>query len=137
LNFSKKFIKLFSCCIPVKGASRSALCDTHRHDIKLIPNALYQLIPFFDSLSKDELINYYGEQHRQTVQEYINYLIDNELAFYCAKDELECFPLMNISEFHIPFHITNAHCRKSSARKTCVYKTSRYATGNHLNPAQI
>jgi hypothetical protein len=131
VNTEKKFIRLFSCCIPVKGVLRSSLCDTHRGEIKLIPNALYQLIPFFDSLSKDDLINYYGEQNRQTVKEYIDYLIDNELAFYCAKDELECFPLMNISEFHIPFHITNAIIELEKTRaRICRALWSRIGLGH-------
>ena len=108
MKFNTKYIKLFSCCIPIKGASRSSLCDVQRNVVKLIPNALYKLIPFFDSQNIDDIICRYGAEHSETVKEYIDFLIENDFAFYCSKDELECFPPINISEFHIPFHISNA-----------------------------
>jgi len=84
------------------------LCDVQRNAIRLIPNALYNLFPLFNTLTKQELVMHYGEQHKMTVTEYIEFLIENEFAFYCSHNELECFPPINVSEFHTPFPITNA-----------------------------
>lgn len=86
MRANKNYIKIFSCCIPVKGASRSAICDVHRGKLKIIPNALYNLLPHFDNLTKHEIISFYGEEHKQTVQEYIDFLFENEYAFYCDKE---------------------------------------------------
>jgi len=105
---NNKYIKLFSCYIPVKGYSRSALCNIHRNEINLIPNALFDLIPFFDTLNIDELENHYGIEYRNIIAEYLEYLINNYIGFYCEKNELESFPLINISRFHTPFTITNS-----------------------------
>ena len=101
LNIAKEFIRLFSCCMPIKGACRSAIYDLQRNDIKLIPNALYDLILYFDKLKQDQLILYYGENNKNTTQEYLDFLINNELAFTCSGDEVENFPLIDVSEFHI------------------------------------
>jgi hypothetical protein len=63
------YIKIFSCYIPVKGASRSTFCDLQNNSLILIPNALYNLIPSFDILSEDEVI-----------VEYIDFLFENHIT---------------------------------------------------------
>ena len=35
---------LFACCIPVKGARRSTLCDLQRGSFQFIPNGLYEIL---------------------------------------------------------------------------------------------
>lgn len=82
MSNEKKYIKMYACCIPVKGAARSALCDVQRNEYRLIPNALYDLLPFFDQLNKDELVLYYGDSNKETIAEYIDFLVDNEYAFF-------------------------------------------------------
>ena len=108
MSFDKKYVKVFSNCIPVKGASRSVLCDVHKGDVRLIPNALYNLFPFFDTINKEDILAFYGDENIKIVQEYIDFLIESKSAFCCPKEDLECFPLIDISEFHTPFAITNA-----------------------------
>ena len=39
-----KYLHLFSCCVPVKGAKRSIVIDFQRKKVELIPNALYEII---------------------------------------------------------------------------------------------
>ena len=54
------------------------------------------------------MVTYYGNENLQIVQEYIDFLLEHNFAFYCSEEELTCFPLIDISEFHTPFPITNA-----------------------------
>jgi|AntRauTorckE5430_2_1112549.scaffolds.fasta_scaffold03484_7 hypothetical protein len=47
------YFQLFACCLPVKGSSRSVVCDIQRNDYQLIPNILYDiLIDYKIKLSK-------------------------------------------------------------------------------------
>ncbi|HEY4572343.1 MAG TPA: hypothetical protein VIJ26_00200 [Thermoanaerobaculia bacterium] len=36
--------QLFACCLPVKGARRSLLCDVQRQAFQFIPNGLYEIL---------------------------------------------------------------------------------------------
>ena len=51
--------KLFSCCIPVRGALRSTICDVQRRTFSFIPNKLHELL--IDYKDKDiDFIKYEG-----------------------------------------------------------------------------
>ncbi len=39
-----QYLKLFACCIPVKGQSRSIICDLQRYNFDFIPNDLFDLL---------------------------------------------------------------------------------------------
>jgi SPASM domain peptide maturase of grasp-with-spasm system len=102
------FIQLFSSCIPVKGASRSMICDLQRKKYKLIPNALYDIIEHFRILSIEKLILFYGLEHSETLKEYFDFLIRNNFAFYCTKDDFNLFPPIDLSDINLPNLISNA-----------------------------
>jgi SPASM domain peptide maturase of grasp-with-spasm system len=101
------YIKIFSCCTITKGSSRAAIVDIQREQIFFIPLSLYDLIDqqvyAINVLKTKQIIE---EKHYPILDEYIEFLIDNELGFYCDSDELAIFPKMS-EEWRFPAHITN------------------------------
>ncbi len=98
-------IKLFSNCIPVKGYNRSVICDTQRNQVKLIPNSLYNILSNYQSHSTNQIKKLYDNKFNSTIDEYIEFLLENELIFFT--DTPENFPKLNL-DWHTPFQITNA-----------------------------
>ena len=86
---------LFENCIPVKGANRSIIYDLQRGSFKYIPNALYEIVKTKRIPSMDTLILEYGEENRETLQEYIQLLIDNEFIHHTTNKEL--FPEIELT----------------------------------------
>lgn len=97
-------LKLFNDCIPVKGASRGTICDIQRNELKFVPNSLCDMLIKHDGKSLDELIEIYGAENKETIQEYIDFLIENDFAFWCKNPEF--FPPLNL-EWNTPSIITN------------------------------
>ncbi|MBX2906954.1 MAG: grasp-with-spasm system SPASM domain peptide maturase [Taibaiella sp.] len=91
----------------MKGAIRSVICDIERRKITFIPNELYSLISEFDKLSFHELLTFYGENNKVIVTEYLDFLLNNEYIFLCAKPELKKFPKIDLT-YHTPSVLTNA-----------------------------
>lgn len=104
---NRDYIKLFSNCIVVKGAKRSTICDIHRNKYKLIPNSLGEIIVELKHESIDEVLKKYSKGDQTTIKEYLKYLVENEFAFFCDKDELALFPDIK-DEWDYPGEISNA-----------------------------
>lgn len=97
------FFKLYSCCIPVKGSTQSVLCDIQRREYIQIPNSLFHILKEDQDKSFEGLVRKYGDQ--ETLKEYFDFLVDNELGFWTETPEL--FPDINTDWEH-PSRITNA-----------------------------
>ncbi|MBK7882714.1 MAG: grasp-with-spasm system SPASM domain peptide maturase [Chitinophagaceae bacterium] len=97
--------KLFSNCIPVKGSRRSLICDVQRGEMKLIPNGLYEILSDYNGKTYDEIIEDYGEDNKPTIDEYFEFLEENEFIFWTP--DPENFPDIN-PEWDYPGSITNA-----------------------------
>lgn len=106
-KISKKYFKMFACCIPVKGASRSIICDLQRNSFEFIPNDLFNIISLFPEMNIFSIKEKYNNKFDETINEYLDFLLENEFGFYCSKDELAFFPDLNL-EWHYPAKITNA-----------------------------
>lgn len=78
-----KRIRLFESCVTVRGAYRSVIMDLQRSKVEFIPNDLVSLIENnkFKTISEiqNELI---PENDKETFIEYINFLRENEFAFF-------------------------------------------------------
>ncbi|MCK8481928.1 grasp-with-spasm system SPASM domain peptide maturase [Psychroserpens algicola] len=100
-----KYFILFNNCIPVKGASRSIICDLQNQKYVFIPNNFYTILK--DDLGKkiSEIYEMYGASNEAILDEYFSYLIDNNLGF--VDDEPELFPELNL-DWDFPSAITNA-----------------------------
>jgi len=99
------YLLLYACCIPVKGAARSIICDTQRDTYKFIPNDLYDFIHDCEKHSLADVINKYDAESKITLESYIAFLIENEFAFTTNTPGL--FPQVN-HDFIVAEEINNA-----------------------------
>jgi len=102
---SKKYFKLYSTCIPVKGASRSVICDLQRESFDFIPNDLYEIISRFNGRKVKAILDYAGPENLKMLMEYFSFLIEKQYCFFT--DDPDNFPLLNL-QWESPFQITNA-----------------------------
>ncbi|MGB3468734.1 MAG: grasp-with-spasm system SPASM domain peptide maturase [Cyclobacteriaceae bacterium] len=98
-----QYFKLFACCIPVKGATKSLLCDLQRNSYCEIPNSLYTILTDFQKNTFGELVAQFDDE--ETLLEYFNFLVSNEFGFFTTKPDL--FPELTREWYH-PSVITNA-----------------------------
>lgn len=95
--------KLFTDCILVKGYSRSTIIDLPRGNYFLIPNDLYYILKKYDGKTLNEIIARHGHENEVTLNEYFNFLKDNELIFF--NKNKNNFPKLDFSSFDIPSDI--------------------------------
>ncbi|CAN5534560.1 hypothetical protein BH09BAC6_BH09BAC6_29080 [soil metagenome] len=100
-----KKIKLFACCIPVKGAKKSIICDIQRNTYKPIPGSMYDFIIKYESCTIDGIKSDFPAEDHETIDEYIDFLLKEEFAF--LTDNPEYYPKLELKwEDHSK--ITNA-----------------------------
>lgn len=105
-NQNKSVFKLFACCVSVMGERRSIICDLQRDNkYYFIPNILHEILTEHENKTIEEICDIYGNEHRNTIEEYLQFLIQNELGFYC--DNPENFPNLDLT-WKSPNPITNA-----------------------------
>lgn len=97
--------KLFSCCIIVKGASRSIVCDLQRHTFEFIQNDFIHIVENSENFSMIEIREKYPHLHLQ-IDSLYQVLEKNEYIFFT--DMPDMFPKINISKWDEPSIITNA-----------------------------
>lgn len=101
------YFHLFANCVPVKGASRSIICDLQRNAFDFIPNDLLEVLDLTKSDSYDEILKKYGEENKIALQEYFDFLISKDYGFWGSlKDQLS-FPDLDLN-WKTPFEITTA-----------------------------
>ncbi|MBC8757138.1 grasp-with-spasm system SPASM domain peptide maturase [Kordia sp. YSTF-M3] len=96
---------LIANCIPVKGANQSLICDLQRNNIVHIPNDLYDIIIKFEGETLHEIKSYYKNIYDDTIQEYFEFLYDNEFIIFTKTPNL--FPKIAL-DWHEPSQISNA-----------------------------
>lgn len=101
----KRYFKLFTCCLPVKGAARSVICDVQRTDLQPIPNDLYDILIHYKNKSVDEIKADYHEDTYEDIDEYFSFLEENEYGFWCNNPEQ--FPDIDL-HWESPYMIANA-----------------------------
>jgi len=85
---------LYACCIPVKGASRSIVCDLQRKSFLFIPNELYEILTDHKGHSIQEIKGIYENKYDETIEEYFEFLLSQEYIF--ITDEPEKFPTLSL-----------------------------------------
>lgn len=101
------FLKLHSCCIPVKGASRSAICDLQRGDLYFIPNNLCDWFSNeFHAFNIGQRAAMLNVDERVILDDYVAYIIKQELGWRCSEEELLLFPILD-TRWDFPAHISN------------------------------
>jgi SPASM domain peptide maturase of grasp-with-spasm system len=102
----EKYIVFFECCFITTGKSRSIIVDTQRSKIEFIPNSLAERIKN-GSISKADFFKHQTKEELDILQEYYEFLIENEYAFVCDKPFVKYFSKIKL-EWDFPSKITNA-----------------------------
>ena len=103
----EQILLLFEDCKVVTGYQRSAIYDLCRHEFKFIPNSLAQIINEFKGKPLNDLLSAFPEKDQPVIQEYLNFLVQNEYIHFCDADEVGLFPKLN-EEFRSAGEISNA-----------------------------
>ena len=103
----KDILSLYSCCIPVKGFRRSVICDLQKQKTDFIPNALYEILTHTETFVIDDIKSDVDVEHHETIDEYFEFLFENDYTFVRSADEAESFPKIDLSWMR-PEIITNA-----------------------------
>lgn len=104
----EKFFKVFTNCFVVRGNKRSLIMDVQRENSRLIPDTMNDVIDLL--MSKKSIIQvyeYYGNENKPVIDEYLQFLDENEFGFFCDFEEFDLFPEMD-AVFYNPSRITNA-----------------------------
>lgn len=94
MELNKPF-KIFSNCIPVRGANRSTICDLQRNDVKLIPNDLVDILLNHEGRTINEIKKSYKNKYDDIISEYFEFLLENEFIFFT--DDPELFTKLDLS----------------------------------------
>lgn len=103
-NLKQSNFILFADCIPVKGFNRSIICDTLNNNYHFIPNGLYDILEEFNGKKIEEVKSNFEDEYNQIIDEYFDFLIDNNLIFFNSNPNL--FPKIS-NEWNSPSLITN------------------------------
>ena len=101
----RRVFALFACCVPVRGARRSVICDLQRQSFLFIPNGLYEILTEHRGETISAIKAVYDHEFDQEIDEYFVFLLEREIGFWC--DEPESFPDLDLS-WQRPERITNA-----------------------------
>lgn len=97
--------RLFACCVPVRGARRSLICDLQRQTYRFIPNGLYEILTEYRDKTLPEIKAACGHEFNEVIDEYFAFLLEHEFGFWC--DDPQSFPDLDLS-WRRPERISNA-----------------------------
>ncbi|MDR6923543.1 grasp-with-spasm system SPASM domain peptide maturase [Chryseobacterium sp. 2987] len=102
-----EWLKLYSNCVLVQGASRASICDLQRGEIHLIPLSLAELFNKKDCFNINNVRKKLNPESQKVLDDYIEFLVEHELCFFCTSKEINRFPKMP-EEWLFPAHISHA-----------------------------
>jgi SPASM domain peptide maturase of grasp-with-spasm system len=111
----EKFLMLYSNCIPVKGYSRSVICDLQMQNYFFIPNSLYKV------LTKKKTKTFFT--HNDIPNEYKQFLIEKNVVFEFGKELSNLYPRLDLN-FFVPSKITNVIINVGNNNITTLLKDS-------------
>lgn len=103
---TEDYFLLYANCIPVKGVSRSIICDLHRNEYEFIPNALFDILTEHKKKSISEIKKHFENQYDEIIDEYFDFLLDKELIYKCSASFLNYFPELDLN-WEYPAQISN------------------------------
>ncbi|WP_294278445.1 grasp-with-spasm system SPASM domain peptide maturase [uncultured Chryseobacterium sp.] len=89
---NNNYFKVFSNCIVTKGYTQSLISDLQREKSDFIPNSLADIIERLNK--KESLISIYqdyGKENKLILDEYLDFLFQEEYGFYCSSEEFDMF----------------------------------------------
>lgn len=103
-----KYIKLFSNCHVVKGASRALIFDSQRKEHYLVPLSLIDFLNDVEGKLIEEYKNTLTDADKIIINEYLDFLLSNNLIqHFNSRSTLACFPPMDL-QWDFPAYLTNA-----------------------------
>ena len=100
------FMHLYADCIPVKGASRSVICDLTRNELIFLPSEYFEVLQYLVSDKIGKLLNDVEcEEEKRSVIEFIDFLEQNELITFLKDPAM--FPAIE-ERWDMPAIIQNA-----------------------------
>ncbi|NML39545.1 grasp-with-spasm system SPASM domain peptide maturase [Chitinophaga sp. G-6-1-13] len=76
-----EYLNIYANCRIVKGAGMSLLYDLQLRRYYHIPNDTADVYLFLQQHSIEECVAHYGEDNRETIEDYIDFVISRELGF--------------------------------------------------------
>lgn len=114
----KRFVKLFASCVVVKGVHRGFIYDLQRPlSSCAIPLDLCDVLDKHHNKSIEDIKNHYRHKYDETIEEYFQFLLSENLAYCFEKQELVRFPPINM-DWISPSLVTNAIIYYSNVFKT-------------------
>ncbi|MCL2414464.1 MAG: grasp-with-spasm system SPASM domain peptide maturase [Bacteroidales bacterium] len=95
------FFMLYACCIPVKGAKRSIICDLQRDTFTYVTNEIFDMLNRPISLDKIK-----DSAEKNDVTAILNYLKEQGIGFYTSNPEN--FPKIDFASNDFPEIVKNA-----------------------------
>jgi SPASM domain peptide maturase of grasp-with-spasm system len=102
---SNEHLVLFETCVVTIGATTSIIFDLQRGDYFTIPNSFGNFIKENNGKKVADIYAIYGDESKEVVDEYLEFLMENEMAFFSNHPEL--FPSLG-NKWNEPAKITNA-----------------------------
>jgi SPASM domain peptide maturase of grasp-with-spasm system len=99
------YFRLFACCLPVRGAARSVICDVQRGALVPISNALYDVITACARQPVARVFESWEAAAAEVMRVNLAGLVERELGFWC--EDPDEFPEMSL-DWDRPSTITNA-----------------------------
>lgn len=99
--------QLFKSCIITKGFSRGIIIDTNRGKYFTVPLTLVSFLNELSTISFDSLLKKLSSTEAEIAEEYMSFLIDNDLIFQCPDSLIENFTEVS-TDYDYPAHISNA-----------------------------
>lgn len=96
---------LFQNCQLVKGQNRGTICDLQFGNLYIVPNSMIDFLSKYNKNSIMEILKEIGEENKQNLKEYLDFLISERLIFFSQHSQL--FPQLNLN-WESPLMITNA-----------------------------
>ncbi len=103
---NEQVFKVFACCKVVKGASRSLICDLQKGTFDPIPNILAYLLEKYEGKNLESIRRDFKKEEQAFIDQYFNYLEENDYIFFIDQDEVEDYPALNLT-WQSPRRITN------------------------------
>lgn len=114
-------ISMYACCIPVSGFRRSIIIDFQRCNLYLVPNDLVYILSKNKGKNISFILSKLNTEDKKTFEEYLDFLLKNEIAFCLDKQELNFFEPISLT-WNYPSQISNAtiELNKESLDRFCL-----------------
>jgi hypothetical protein len=97
LNFN--YLKIFENCQLVLGHKKGIIYDLQRGKSYNVPLFTKYLINLFEKNTISDVFEKYGKDKnsQDTISEYFDFFVKNEICFEASKEELQMFPKLNMN----------------------------------------